>query len=375
MMRKIGTTFLILISYYHEFLSAMKCFIHHVSIVFFLFPITIHAQSAELRNEIGKILRYEKSVDFNVVPGILIGVIDGDSTFQFSFGKEINPSGIYEMGSVSKPFTAGLIDGALSQLELKRSESICTFLPDSLCTEEWKEISINQLINHRAGLNRFAPGIGEIEDNVKDPYQNFTIQQLINDIKELHPESGRYSYSHMGYAMTHWLFEKVGGLDKFMRDSLTTPYSLYDTYFELPDESIEPGHGLDGRRQPPWHTNALKPALGLKSSMSDMITLLRLYFERHEAGIEVATSAALKKELKSLSKAGAYKVVDGWFVISSRKYLVYYHNGRTGGHHVSIAFTPHLRKGVVIIANGAMGSNDLSLLILRMVNEAKRKSK
>ncbi len=344
-------------------------------ILFFsIFSVHVGGQSAELRNEIEKIIRYEKSVDFNVVPGILVGVLDGDSTFQFSFGKSINPLGMYEMGSVTKPITAWLIDALFQELQRDRNESICTFLPDSLCTSEWKEVTINHLINHQAGLGRFAPGIGEIENDIRDPYENYTQQQLISDIKELHPETGRYSYSHMGYAMMHWLFEKAGGLDKVARDHLTTPHSLYDTYYELPEENIEHGHGLDGRRQPVWHTNALRPALGLKSSMGDMISMLRMFFDQFTSGNSVLSAEKLKKELKSLSKAGAYKVVDGWFVISSRKYLVYYHNGRTGGHHVSIAFTPHLRKGVIIISNGAMGSNDLSLLILRMINEAKRKS-
>ena len=83
---------------------------------------------------------------------------------------------------------------------------------------------------------------------------------------------------------------------------------------------------------------------------------------------------ALKKEQKLLRKTGAFKVVDGWFVIPLKKNLVYYHNGRTGGHHASIAFIPQLKLGVIVISNGALGSNDLSLLILRMIRQAHFKS-
>ena len=106
-----------------------------------------------------------------------------------------------------------------------------------------------------------------------------------------------------------------------------------------------------------------------------MMTFVSILFDGYEKNRQRRDPASLKRELKSLSKTGAYKVVDGWFVIRAGKSLVFYHNGRTGGHHVSIAFTPHMRKGVVVIANGAMGSNDLSLLILRMINQAKRPSK
>ena len=115
------------------------------------------------------------------------------------------------------------------------------------------------------------------------------------------------------------------------------------------------------------------PALGLTSSLDDMMTFIRLLFFGFESNQKFSPAGSLRKELKSLSKTGAYKVVDGWFVIRSGNSLVYYHNGRTGGHHVSVAFTPQLKKGVVVISNGAMGSNDLSLLILRMINQAQKR--
>lgn len=179
----------------------------------------------------------------------------------------------------------------------------------------------------------------------------------------------------MGYALTHWLFERTGGMSEFTRDHLAVPNQMKDTKWELPVDSIEQGHGLDGRPQPPWNTNALKPALGLRSTLNDLMTFVRILFDGYERNTRRHRPGNLKKELRSLSKIGAYKVVDGWFVIRAGNSLVYYHNGRTGGHHVSVAFIPHKRKGVIIISNGAMGSNDLSLLILRMVNQAKRPKK
>jgi len=333
----------------------------------------INAQSELLRKEIDKIIRYEQSIDFAVVPGIIVGIIDGDSTFTYTFGRDINLQGIYEMGSVTKPVVAWLANEALETLHLNRLVCVCAFLPDTLCIP-WTDLSFDQLIEHKTGLPRLPPGIGEVESNVTDPYSDYTIELLARDLKRQQPSPGDYSYSHLGYAMTHWLFEKAGGLHQFTRENLTGPYGMNDTQWELSDTAIEQGHGLDGRPQPPWNTNALRTALGLKSSLHDMMIFMRILFDGYENNRRTRDPSLLKKELKSLSKTGAYKVVDGWFVINAGKSLVYYHNGRTGGHHVSIAFTPHLRKGVIVIANGSMGSNDLSLLILRMINKAKRTS-
>lgn len=335
-----------------------------------IYAVSGYSQAELLKKEIDKIIRYEKSVDFKVVPGVLVGIIDGDSTYRYSFGRPLNMDGIYEIGSITKPIVAWLANEALVSLKLDRFASVCSFLPDSLCGQPWISLNVDQVIEHKTGLPRLAPDIGEIESDVTDPYRHYSVEMLAGDLKQINPAAGAYSYSHMGYAMLYWLFEKSGGLAKFTDKNLEL-IGMKNTKWHYPDTSIEQGHGLDGRRQPPWNTNALMPAIGLKSSLDDLIAFIRILFDGYESNQRRYEPAALKKQLRSLSKTGAYKVVDGWFVIRADKSLVYYHNGRTGGHHVSIAYTPHLRKGVVVIANGAMGSNDLSLLILRMVNQAK----
>ena len=335
-----------------------------------IYAVHSYSQAELLKKVIDKIIRYEKSIDFKVVPGVLVGIMDGDSTFRFSFGSGIRMDGNFEIGSITKPVVAWLANEALVSLKLDRFASVCSFLPDSLCSGPWINLNVDQVIEHKTGLPRLAPDIGEIESDVTDPYKDYSLELLARDLKQLEPDAGSYSYSHMGYAMLYWLFEKAGGLEEFTQKNLEL-VGMMDTKWHYPETAIQQGHGLDGRRQPPWNTNALMPAIGLKSSLDDLITFIHILFDGYESNQRRQAPSNLKRELKSLSKTGAYKVVDGWFVIRTGKSLVYYHNGRTGGHHVSIAFTPHLRKGVVVISNGAMGSNDLSLLILRMVNQAK----
>src|SRR6187200_2476538 len=77
-----------------------------------------NAQASLLKKQIEKILKYDAPVDFNVVPGILIGVVDRDSSYQYVFGNDIHPGGIYELGSVTKPVVAWLVNRALDSLNL-----------------------------------------------------------------------------------------------------------------------------------------------------------------------------------------------------------------------------------------------------------------
>lgn len=337
-------------------------------ILFFTISQALAAQQDILQKEIAKILKFESPVDFNIVPGILVGVIDGDNTYVCSYGDAMSKDSVYELGSVTKPIVAWLVEKALDSLGWSLPDPVCRFVPDSICVNEWKSLTINQLLEHRSGLMRIPAGIEAHDASATDPYAAYTTGQFAADIKGMVPEPGKYSYSNVGYALFSWLFDRVGGLDFFLRKRLNDPLVLKHTGFSFTDEVIASGHGLDGRKQPPWHTNAMATAIGLKSSLEDVLTLLR-YISPQYAESAPTLTPAFKKELIALSKRDEYKVFDGWFLIQSGSSLVFYHTGRTGGHQVSVAFILGSMKGVVVFSNGAAGSNDLCLRVLDMINK------
>ena len=329
-------------------------------------------QAENLRKETEEIITYEAGIDFSVVPGVMVGVVDGDSTYISSFGEPMDQTGIFELGSVTKPFVAWLVDQALDSLGWDRDVSICRFLPDSLCNTKWESVTVEQLLSHRAGLPSLPDNIGAMEATAADPYAPYSIKRLAGDIKLISPQAGVYSYSNVGYAVLYWLFEKVGGMEAFTTKRLSVPLHLDHTGWKMADSLLSEGHGLDGRVRPPWHCNALSSAMGLKSGMQDLLTFIK-YISPGLASRTPILDAELRKELKNLNKKETFKVIDGWFLIESSSSLVYYHTGRTGGHHVSVAFIPGARKGVVVISNGTLGSRELSLLVLDMVATSKTK--
>jgi serine-type D-Ala-D-Ala carboxypeptidase/endopeptidase len=327
-------------------------------------------QGSLLQNEIRKIIHHETQIDFSVVPGLAVTVWDGDSTYQIYFGSKMDTNGIYETGSVTKPIVGWLVEQALDSLRWNREDPVCNFIPDSLCSGDWKKLTLSQVLEHRTGMSRFPPGIGRLENSVQDPYLNYGIENLAGDLKSISPLPGMYNYSHTAYAMLHWLFEIVGGLESFTEQKLIQPLSLHHSGWNIADQQIAPGHGKDGRPHPPWHANAMKTAIGFKSSLKDMMSIVR-HFSPALARQTPVLNRQLKKQLNTLGRSGAYKVQEGWFLIRSGSSLVYYHNGRTGGHHMSVAFMPAAQLGVVVISNGSPGSNDLSLLVLNMLRRAR----
>ncbi len=329
-----------------------------------------NGQQARLEREIGKIIRFDSNIDFSIVPGVLVGVIDGDSTFVSAFGEVLDPDSLYELGSVTKPFTVWLVEKALDALQWQIDNSICKSLPDSLCSKEYILLTFDQVLKHRSGLPRFPSNIGEFEDSMNDPYAFYDETHLANDLQQFDPNPNSYSYSQLAYASMYWLFDKVGGLDKFSRLQFVQQLGLRNTLYMTDDVSVAQGYGMDGRPKQPWHPGILSPAIGLKSSVYDVLSFIRS-ISPALASKNIASYKTQKKEIDKLSKKDEFKVDNGWFVIQSGSSIVYFLNGRTGGHHVSVAFIPEAMKAVVVITNSALGSNDLSLHVLRMINQSK----
>jgi CubicO group peptidase (beta-lactamase class C family) len=357
-----------------------------IAIAFYVTPIFSWAQyeNSHLRREIEKLIKYEAGIDFSVVPGLTVCIWDMNRQFFFNFGEHVDAHSIFELGSLSKPITAWLAYRALDSLQHPSSTLIATYLPDSLIHGGWKYVTVQQIIEHKAGLPRYSPGLGTIQDDIDDPYLHYDLNQLIRDIQSTDPVPARYGYSHLGYAVLHWLFEQVGGFESFYYAKLRAE-PFYHTKLQVgdfresmdlnvQDSDIVKGHGFDGEFAPVWHTNAMRPALGIKSNVSDFtfwMATTQLVFPNEE----LKFSSSLRKELQMHKRAGAYKIYKGWFVIPSGNSILLYHNGHTGGHHVSAVCEPSAKRGVTVFANGKAGANDLALSILTMLKRAKVRKK
>ncbi len=337
-----------------------------------MMPGALISQKDQLHGAITRLLRFERPVDFDRVPGILVGVLDGDSTHILSFGTPLPETGVFEMGSVTKPIVAWMAEQLLLDLGWDHSENLCRFVPDSLCSGALSQLSVSHVLHHRGGLDLLPAGIGYFEQDARDPYAAYSEGALGHDLRSVRTHPGSYSYSHTGYAVLHWLFQKGGGRDTVFNTYCTRPFQFTTMGFSTADSALVTGHGMNGLPHPVWHTASLTTSLGLRSSIGDMLSFLRYTMPELEARHPLFSSR-LKQELRFHTRMKTYKVDLGWFMIQSGSTLVYYHNGRTGGHHTSVAFSPHKRKGVVVISNGTLGSGDLSLRVLDMLVRSRTK--
>lgn len=341
-------------------------FLLGISFVLFYSP-ALTGQREQLEREIGKLIRYETRIDFSLVPGILVGVLDGDSMYICSFGQSLSADSAYELGSVTQPVVAWLAMQACDSLGYALEESVCSYLPDSLCHDQWTSLTIAQILSQQSGLNRFPPSVGGGQEDLRDPYEMYDRAKLAEDMRLANPLPGAYAYSHFAFSVLNWLFDSVGGMEAFAQRRWFRPMKLENTSWNVDDSDVATGHGLNGSTFSPWHVNSLNPSLGLKSSMKDLLTLTDFFCDR----IANQLPPWNKMQVRETKKAEADRtpqVVFGWYLTPSKKEWVCYHEGRTGGHHVSISFQPLSHKAVIVISNGAMGSDQLCFLVLDMIS-------
>src|SRR5262245_52455767 len=150
--------------------------------------------------------------------GIAVGVIDGKKTSVLGYGRvskdaEGKPRGdtIYEIGSVTKVFTAFLLADLAQEGIVKLNDPIRLYLPPDVTAprDADKEILLSNLAEHRSGLPRLPANLPAYSE---DPYANYGADRLYDFLKSHRlkwPVDSRYEYSNLGMGLLGHLLERA----------------------------------------------------------------------------------------------------------------------------------------------------------------------
>ena len=113
---------------------------------------------------------------------------------------------IYKIGSVSKQFTAVLLLKQVERGTLALTDSIGHYLTSGL-RPEWRPLTIEQLLNHTAGMQNDLKREGRPEEEVSP---DTMIAWAARDTMAFAPGT-RFAYSNVGYLLLGALVEKLYG--------------------------------------------------------------------------------------------------------------------------------------------------------------------
>ena len=338
-------------------------------------------QTSHLKDEITKIIQYDADLSYDLTPGFVVAISDGDSTFLLNFGKmaghkdqEMQAAAVFETGSVTKSLTSLLIY-RLDQLGmLSLSDKVNGFLPVDFQNPRLKDLTVLDLLNHEASFPRRPQGFGEHEEDPQNPYQFYTKSELLKYFARFVPakQPMEFGYSHINYALLEILIETTTGLsfgdalDLYVFQAIGMTNSFID-FKEKKQDVLTPGIDRSLMLTQPWTFSSFAGSEGLKSTASDLVLFSRAMMGQSGTELDPLGSRILSLENPSYNEKLYY--TSGWHGIKiNKKTRALINNGNTNGHSAFVGMVPENKTAVVVLSNSAFGTKDLGLLILRMVN-------
>ncbi len=322
------------------------------------------AVSTSINNRIAK----------GIIPGIAIAIIDSNGIQYFNFGltskrgKGVDEHTIYEIGSISKVFTAILLAQQVRDGDLTLDDKINDYLPAEVKVPVMgeQEITFGNLSDHTSGLPRmpynFTPA------NPHNPFADYTVDQMYEFISNYQPvrEVGEeFEYSNIAQGLLgHLLAEnKNTTYENLMIQTIARPLAMNETKIKLDKrmtDNLALGHS-DGQVVENWDIPTLAGAGAIRSSTSDMAKFVSANLGYSESPVMAAME--FSHQIRH-DKADAMRVALGWLIKKGEDGDIFCHGGATGGYRTFIGFVKETGKGVVLLTNSSTGADDIGLYLL-----------
>jgi D-alanyl-D-alanine-carboxypeptidase/D-alanyl-D-alanine-endopeptidase len=311
--------------------------------------------------------------------GIVVGVIDAKGRRIVSYGglekgdkRPLDGDTLFEIGSITKVFTALLLTEMAQRGEVKLDDPIAKYLPASVKVPErgGRQITLVDLATHTSALPRMPENFRP--KDAANPYADYTDEQLYAFLSsyELIRDIGvKFEYSNLGFGLLGiGLASRAGtGYETLVETRICEPLGMKSTRITLSPEMEQrfaAGHSADLVTVSSWDIPALAGAGALRSSANDLLTFLAAVMGRTHT-----TLAPAMKAMLSVRRPTGQPFIDaalGWAIDTRGGNEIIWKNGGTGGYRTFIGYAPRSGVGIVALSNAETnaGVDDLGLHLL-----------
>ncbi|HEY5073594.1 MAG TPA: serine hydrolase [Pyrinomonadaceae bacterium] len=360
----------------------MKQIINRTLIVALLLSLIVlparvtRAQAGPTDNEIREILKNRIDVAKKGV-GIVVGLVDEKGTRIISYGKPsvksdqtVNGDTVFEIGSVTKVFTATLLADMVERGEVSLNDPISKYLPKSVKTptRNGKEITLLDLSTQTSGLPRL-PGNFAPKD-IQNPYADYSVEQMyafLSSYTLTRDIGSQYEYSNLGVGLLGHLLTLRAGKDyeTLVRTRICQPLKMDSTRVKLTPEMqarLATGHNPALLPVPNWDLPTLAGAGALRSTVNDMLKFVAANLGLNKSPLLAAMQ--MTHQSRHDTETPDLEIGLNWHILKKFDTVIVWHNGGTGGYHSFIGFDPKARKGVVVLSNSTNDIDDIGRHLL-----------
>ena len=308
--------------------------------------------------------------------GIVIGIMEADgSTRIVAYGdagpnaRALGPKSLFEIGSITKVFTATLLADMVARGEVSLSDPVSEYLPDEVTmpSRGGREITLLDLSTHHSALPRLPDNMSPA--NPANPYADYTVEQMYAFLSghELRRDIGsEFEYSNLAVGLLGHVLARVGGgsYEDVIRERVLGPLGMEMTGITLEGDMrdwMAEGHDAQGGVVPLWDLPTLAGAGALRSDIGDMLTFLAANTGPPESRLERSMRASheVRESMNAQTGVGL-----NWMVRSVGDETIVWHNGGTAGFRTFIGFDPDKGVGAVVLTNSGHGADDIGLHLI-----------
>ncbi|WP_228852212.1 serine hydrolase [Aegicerativicinus sediminis] len=217
-------------------------------------------------------------------PGIsLLVAKDGKPIYRKAFGMAnlelqvpLKPENVFELGSITKQFTAVSILMLQEQGKLKITDEITKYIPDYPTLN--KTITIYHLLNHTSGIKSYTDLVNFQSTARLDKTPSEIIDVFKNEPMDFEPGE-KFRYNNSGYILLGYIIEQVSGVsyEEFINKNIFKPLGMKHSYYGnnsdiIPNRAAGYKMDSDGYANSDYLSMSLPYAAGsLMSTIDDLL--------------------------------------------------------------------------------------------------------
>lgn len=291
------------------------------------------------------------------VPGISLAIErDGHVLYTQGYGerdlaaqKAPDPTTYFEIGSITKQFTATAVAMLVSDGKIHFDDRVATYLPD---VPHATEITVQQLLNHTSGLPDYTNLAGVVPLLYSTTATPADLYGLVAGLPLLFEPGTQFAYSNTNYAVLGAIIERVSGMTyaAFLRKRIFDGTSYAGISYGVPaGKSVAFGYAASSTKPLSiWSSNVTYAAGALYATPSDLAHWDDAFFNGRVVAPAMVQRLTTPPALRYAKKT---TYAAGWIADAIDGHPEIWHNGGLPGFNTRNAYFPEQHLAIVVFSN------------------------
>jgi CubicO group peptidase (beta-lactamase class C family) len=260
----------------------------------------------------------------------------------------------YEIGSITKTYTAAIVAKAVLKGDISLEDRIDQYLPELDKTKIHP--TIKHLVTHTSGYPADSPEFDEAfaKAETENLYNQYTYDYIINIINQVELEDKVYEekYSNLGIGVLSMVLEKALGKSiHIMMQELLDEWNMKETFLGTKCCERMDLEGYNEENEPLgnllWNQECMVgPAGYLYATVEDLIAYAKLQMDESNEPLQLCHQALAPYQR---GEGAPMDIGICWMLLPG--FNILFHNGGTKGFHTILSMNQRCNTAVILLCN------------------------